>query len=359
VAKVAVFGCGRQGSAVASILACLGHDVTCLDTTNDNVPYNCKYEHFRFTSTEISVVTTTEFDWSSGWDLIVNALPSKASVAVLWLALDAKINVVDVAFSLDDKSVFDEYAKNQGCTVIHDCGLAPGLPNLLIGKELHKAGGTLDYANVYVGGVAKDSGLPYGYKVTWSLDDLYEEYTRPGRYVENHEIRTVHPFYSPHQIIIIDGVALEAFVSDGLRSLLSYKDRIQHMREYTLRHIGHMDAVHRLIDKGGKNLLIDTLVEKCQEGTDVVYLKVDFPDVTYNLVVEGDHAQTAMTKTTAHSCAAFCSLLLEGIDDHMVAPGVWSCEAIGEAGVSRYILSWLKEHAGFEFNIERHKKVTT
>ncbi len=354
--KIAIFGCGQQGSCVAAILTKQGHIVTCLDMSENNVPDGCEFEYCEFVQgDEDQWRIYSDFDWDAGWDLVVNALPSEIGTEVLSRALDAEIpGIVDVAFSMQNKSTFHASAKSQGSVVIHDCGLAPGLPNLLIGHELVEAGGTLPYVNAYVGGVSQDPKMPYGYKVSWSLEDLYEEYVRVARFVEDHKIRTLHPIYSSPSTIIIEGVEFEAFVSDGLRSLLDYKDRIQHMREYTLRYPGHLSAIHELLDAGDRDHFIKTIGEECQEGGDVVYLKVDFPGVQYTLKVESDKEQSAMTKTTAYACAAFCSLLLD--DSEKIDPGVWSCERLGEAGLTSYILEWLRNNAGFSFDVFRYSK---
>jgi saccharopine dehydrogenase-like NADP-dependent oxidoreductase len=349
--RVYVFGgSGRQGYTVAERLSAWGHKVTCYDTVNA-VPPGCDYKFCR-------VSTDAPLDvsfYKEKVDLVVNTLPSEAGNKVISGALDAGINIVDLSFLLDNMQKFSGATQAEGCILLHDCGLAPGLPNLLIGRELaavEAAGGSLEYANVHVGGLPTDKNLPYGYKVTWSLEDLYEEYTRIARYVENHKIRTQHPLYSTPDTIILEGVRYEAFLSDGLRSLLTYKNRIRHLREYTLRYPGHVEAIHELIDAEGRRGFIETLRDECSKGEDFVYLRVAFPGKQYSLRVMGDQNKTAMTKTTAYSCAAMCQLLLAG--NISIAPGVYSCERLAEfyPAAADFVLKTLAASANVEFSVE-------
>jgi len=207
---------------------------------------------------------------------------------------------------------YDEWASDIGSLIIPDCGLAPGLPNLIIGNHLNEIGG-LPNVSVYVGGVAANKAQPYGYVNTWSLDDLLEEYTRTARVVENRIIRTKHPLYTQPEMVRIKGMGtMEAFYSDGLRSLLSLKNHIPNLKELTLRWPGHMYDVHRLIDQ---DMLIQEFKEKCNNSDyieDIVALVVKMPNKTYTLIDKATGGVTAMARTTAFTCAGFVDMVLSG-----------------------------------------------
>ena len=81
----------------------------------------------------------------------------------------------------------DELAKQRGVTAVVDCGVAPGMSNLLAGY-----GASLldrcDNIEIYVGGIPRNPQPPFFYKAAFSPHDVIEEYTRPARLVEDGKI---------------------------------------------------------------------------------------------------------------------------------------------------------------------------
>ena len=126
--------------------------------------------------------------------------------------------------------------------------MAPGLCNILAGH----VEGILDRVEryvCYVGGLPQERQWPYEYKVVFSAVDVLEEYTRPARLVEYGQ-PVVRPALSDVELIDFDGVGtLEAFNTDGLRSLLRTIDA-QFMVEKTLRYPGHADLMRVFRESG-------------------------------------------------------------------------------------------------------------
>lgn len=259
----------------------------------------------------------------SEYDLGVCALPSRLGFPALEAAIEAGRNMVDVSSSTEDPLVLDKAARKAGVTLVPDCGLAPGISNLVAGRSVAERGMPRDL-HVYVGGVAQDPNAPYGYVLTWSLDDLMEEYTRPARIVRDGHAVTV-PVFSEHEEIDIDGVGrMEAFYSDGLRSLIHTITGARHMGEKTLRWPGHAAAVQPLVADGS---LEKELTKHCatDDPQDLVVLVVDvhwaYKGERWTLVDRAREGRSAMARTTAFTTAATTRLAVErGLGEHGVRP---------------------------------------
>src|SRR5262245_18617073 len=185
----------------------------------------------------------------SEYDLAVGALPSRFGFGVMQAAIEAKKNLVDVSFCPEDAMDLDAAARKAGVAIVPDCGLAPGISHLVVGRAVAEHGTTHEIT-IYVGGVAQDASRPYGYVVTWSLDDLLEEYTRPARIIRGGKPAEV-PVFSGMERVTIEGAGeMDAFLSDGLRTLLTTVPGVQEMAEKTLRWPGHVEAVQPLLASG-------------------------------------------------------------------------------------------------------------
>ena len=114
----------------------------------------------------------------------MGALPSRLGFGAMQAAIEARRPLVDVSFTSEDPLALDGDARRAGVAIFPDCGLAPGLTHLCAAHATMV--GTPDEITMYVGGVAQDRTRPYGYVVTWSIEDLLEEYVRPARVVRTH-----------------------------------------------------------------------------------------------------------------------------------------------------------------------------
>lgn len=181
-------------------------------------------------------------------DLVVNAVPGCMGFAVLNTIIEAGKDAVDIAFFPEDPFPLDALAKEKGVTVVVDCGVAPGMSNMLVG-HCHSHLDRTDSAQIFVGGLPEIRQWPYEYKAVFSPSDVIEEYVRPAFYVEN-GVLVKRPALSDPEYIDFPGIGtLEAFNTDGLRSL--YKTlKIPNMKEKTLRYPGHIEKVRLLRASG-------------------------------------------------------------------------------------------------------------
>lgn len=201
-------------------------------------------------------------------DLAVTALPSTTAFRAILELVGACVSVVDVSFIAEDPYTLEKVVEDCGSTLAVDAGFAPGYSNLVAGYAFHELG-LKDTIEIAVGGIPDKPVPPIGYVVTWNPRDLLEEYKRPARYVENYEVKTVNPLNSVTNVEVRGLGVFEAFVSDGLRTMLR-NIRARNMKELTIRWPGHLGAIKVLYDLG----LLDT------EDVDVGGVTVKPVDVT-------------------------------------------------------------------------------
>ena len=224
------------------------------------------------------------------------------------------------------------------CRSLPDCGLAPGLSHLLAG-DAYARFGPPERLEILVGGVAQDPSRPYGYVVTWSLDDLVEEYTRPARFVRGGEIVEL-PVFAELVTESVDGAgAMESFLSDGLRTLLFTLPRVRDMEEKTLRWPGHVAAIQPLLAGAaadGAARFKDEFRARCvvSPAEDLVALVVrarwaNGGTRQHTMVDRYDAASglTAMSRTTAFTTSVMAQLAAEG---GLPRPGVVPPEIVAE-----------------------------
>ncbi len=184
----------------------------------------------------------------AGCDIVVNAVPGFMGTSTLEEIIAAGVNVVDIAFSPEDPFELDALAKEKNVTAIVDCGVAPGMSNVLAAHVDTLLDSTKSIL-IYVGGLPVVREWPFEYKAGFSPIDVIEEYTRPARYVENGAL-VVRPALSDPELITFPGIGtLEAFNSDGLRTLVTTM-HIPTMKEKTLRYPGHIEKIRVLRESG-------------------------------------------------------------------------------------------------------------
>jgi saccharopine dehydrogenase-like NADP-dependent oxidoreductase len=185
---------------------------------------------------------------ASGADVVVGALASVLGLATLRAVIAARRPYVDISFMADDPLALDGLAREHGVTAVVDCGVAPGMSNLLCGHAVARLS-PCERLEIYVGGLPVVRRWPYEYKAPFAPHDVLEEYTRPARLVEDGRI-VVREALSEPEYLEFEGVGtLEAFNTDGLRSL-AYTLKVPWMKEKTMRYPGHIALMRVLRETG-------------------------------------------------------------------------------------------------------------
>jgi saccharopine dehydrogenase-like NADP-dependent oxidoreductase len=246
--NVLVLGAGLVGRPMAIDLAKEeSFTVTAADFSRNNL--NKIPKDLPIIKTEVDLSNQEELKaLLKGYDIVINAVPGFMGFNTLKEIIKAGKNAVDIAFFSENPFELDELAKENNVTAIVDCGVAPGMSNLLAGyvdSILDKT----EVVLIYVGGLPVLREYPYEYKAGFSPIDVIEEYTRPARYVEHGKLIIRPALSDPEFLYFPEAGMLEAFNSDGLRTL-ALTLNAPNMKEKTLRYPGHIEKMLVLRESG-------------------------------------------------------------------------------------------------------------
>jgi len=165
-------------------------------------------------------------------DFVVNMLPGSLGHKMTSLLKNSKQKIVDLSFSEKTPDTLTDV----NSSILWDVGIAPGLSNMLVSMAARNFG-NLDEVTIKVGGNPAQPDGEWSYMAPFSPHDVIAEYTRPARIIANGNSVTI-PAMSELHTIDANGREMEAFLTDGLRSLLNIPSK--NMGEYTVRWPGHI-----------------------------------------------------------------------------------------------------------------------
>ncbi|MBP8042111.1 MAG: saccharopine dehydrogenase NADP-binding domain-containing protein [Bacteroidales bacterium] len=269
--KIIILGAGLVGSPMAIDLS---KDEDTEVFVADISPVMFEYLHsfgIKTIQQDLSLPETVK-NIVSGYDMVINAVPGFMGFQTLKAIIEAGKNVVDISFFPEDPFLLSELALKNNVIAVMDCGVAPGMMHILTGYAHHQLDET-ETCLTYVGGLPQIREYPYEYKAVFSPIDVIEEYTRPARYIENYKAVTKEAL-SDAELLNFPGLGtLEAFNSDGIRSLGS-TIKAANIKEKTLRYPGHIGLMKVLRQTGFFS----------QEPIDVKGTKIKPMDVTAKLL---------------------------------------------------------------------------
>ncbi len=363
--KIVILGAGMVGKAIAVDLA-KDYDVTATDIKGEalnplSAGYGIKTSQFDVRDTAALSEAIRPFD------LVISAVPGYLGWHTIQTVITGGKNLVDISFLPEDPLPLDDLARAHQVTAIVDCGVAPGIPNIMAGYHYERA--TIHRFEYMVGGLPFIRTHPFEYKAPFSPCDVLEEYTRPARFVQN-GIPVTKPALSDPELIEFPQVGtLEAFNSDGLRSLITTLPGIPFMKEKTLRYPGHIDRIRFLRDAGfldAKPVDVNgitvvpyavtaEILKKawCLDDNEpeftIMRIMLDLEDdkgrreVIYHLFDrrDGQTGLSSMARTTGFTCTAAANLILKSL---FTEKGLFPPERIGTTQERfEYILRYLKE----------------
>lgn len=246
-----LLGFGRIGEVTAQFLRESGLAPIVFDASGERVR---RAERLGFEAhlADVSEVSAAE-RVAAECDLVATALPSNVAERVLLNLITSGVPViVDVSY-LRDPLLFREKAIESRVKLFVDTGLAPGLSNMLVAR----ACGQMDKCNsaeIYVGGIEEKQTTPFGLVASWSINDLFEEYTRKARARILGRNVLLDPLNDVKRVALPGLGEFEALPTDGLRTLLVTLRGVDNLVEYTLRYVGHVSIIGMLKEIG----LLDT-----------------------------------------------------------------------------------------------------
>ena len=271
---------------------------------------------------------------AENFDILVGLAPGRLGYKTVEAAIDAGVNMVDLSYMREDPMTLNDRALKAGVTVIPDCGVAPGLSHILVGRAVSMLDKVKDVF-ILVGGIPQNRVPPLDYKVTWCVEDLIEEYVRRPKIVKNGRTIEVEALDGLEEVDFPGIGRLEAFYTDGVRTLHHSIKGVENMWEKTLRYPGHAEKIKLLRDLGffdeepidglsPRSLTVKVFERKLSlhEVKDFVVMKVEVDGFkngrethhSYTLIdyYDDERRVTAMGRTTAYTASAVIQLLARG-----------------------------------------------
>jgi lysine 6-dehydrogenase len=373
--NIIVLGAGMVGSTIAIDLS-KKHHITLTDY-NQEALQKAKQKCNDLSIQLLDVTDKNTLQQTiKKFDLVVCAVPGFLGFEALKSIIEAEMDVIDISFFSENSLELDTLAKEKNITAIVDCGVAPGMDNIILGYYNEKM--KLTDFECLVGGLPKVKKWPFCYKAPFSPIDVIEEYTRPARYIENGKMITREAL-TDCEFVEFDKVGtLESFNSDGLRSIMFTMPHIKNMKEKTLRYPGHVEYVSVLKESGffntkeieingtkispldftSKVLFDEWKLGETEEEITVMRITVKgenadgkIEEIVYTLHDEYcfETKTSSMARTTGYTASAAANLFLEG---KFKEKGVFPPELVGKhEECFHYFLNYLKER-----NIHYKKK---
>jgi len=347
--RILTIGCGHIGSVLTKDLAqnLPSAEIVISDSDEKRI----KEVHAALSKSNINWIQLDASDHSrlvytlKDFDLAVGLAPGKVGYQTVKACVEAGVDMVDLSYMAEDPLTLKEKALEASVTIVPDCGVAPGLSNILVGR----AASLLDHVEevfILVGGIPEKPVAPLDYKVTWCVEDLLEEYTRKAKIVKDGKLVEEDALNGLEEIEFPEIGKLEAFYTDGIRTLHHTLKGVRNMWEKTLRYPRHVEKIKLLRDLGFLDeskfkeinlspreltiklleqklslpaikdlLLMSVRVKGAKNGSRVLY--------TYYLQDYYDEKEkiTAMARTTAYTTSAVIQLLAKGaIEEKGVVP---------------------------------------
>ena len=205
-----------------------------------------------------------------GHDAVMNALPYYFNYPVAKAAVMMGLHCADLGGNTEivqKQKTLHAAAQKKHVSVIPDCGLAPGMVNIIAAEGIRQVGDA-DSVKIFVGGLPQHPEPPLNYQIVYSLEGALDYYTTPswvlreGRPLQVDALSELEAVEFPSPV-----GTLEAFHTGGGISTMpwAYRGKVRTMEYKTLRYPGHV-AIMRPIRELGLLALEPVKVK----GTEIV-----------------------------------------------------------------------------------------
>jgi len=289
-------------------------------------------------------------------DVAISAVPYRFNYSLTKTAIDTQTHFLDLGGNNDivtkQRNLFNK-AKDANVTVIHDCGLAPGLTSVIT-RDIVEQMDYMESLKIRVGGLPVKPIPPLNYQIVFSPYGLINEYVEDAIVLDNGKIVKKKSMTEIEKISFPEPFEkMEAFLTSGGCSTLpyTYKDKIGYLDYKTIRYPGHCEKFKTLLDlgfgqeqiikiNGGKiaprDLLASFLLDKLPHNKkDVVLVKVSGiglknnkkHTIEYSIIDYYDEKNsiTSMMRTTGYPVSITAQLIQKGLINK---PGVFCSEEI-------------------------------
>jgi lysine 6-dehydrogenase len=348
--KMLVLGAGLQGCACAYDLLQNPRvsQVTLADLRPDHLPpfltergdWGGRLKTVRLDVTDPVAVQET----LRGHASVMSAIPYYYNGPMARAAIEAGCHFADLGGNteivFEQKKLHDQ-ALARGVSVIPDCGLAPGMVNILAAEGIRRLD-RAEQVKVYVGGLPQHPEPPLNYQIVYSLEGALDYYTTPSWVLRRGKPTQVDALSEVESVDFPQPVGtLEAFHTGGGISTLpfAYEGKVDVMEYKTLRYPGHAAVMRPIRElgllettpvqvKGQPVVPRDVFIAAVQpklhkpQGRDLVALQVIVTGkkggnparVLFRLIdsYDADHGISAMMRSTGYSLAITGQMQADG-----------------------------------------------
>ncbi len=342
-----VLGAGMMGSAVAYDLAKASPDNTVLlaDINEDAARTTARAIGPNVQPHKLDVNDAAALDaLLQGCSVVVSAVSYSVNERITRAAIAGGVHMCDLGGNndvVDRQMAMDAAAKTRNVTVLPNCGLAPGLINILAAAGM-SAFDAVDSIALRVGGLPRNPRPPLNYQIVFSAEGLLNEYIEPAEILENGELKTVPSMTGLEELSFpLPYGRLEAFYTSGGLSTLTrtLRSKVGRLDYKTIRYPGHCERFKLLLDIGfatsepilnaggsvrtSRELFTELLKRRLDgDGPDVVLARATLTGtknggkqtLVYECVDVYDEGtrMTAMMRTTAFPTSIAALLLADG-----------------------------------------------
>lgn len=344
--KYTVIGAGMMGSAAAYDLAMAntGDEIILADINLQQATQAAKSIGTNVKPIRLDVNSHKELvKVLAGSGAVISAVSYSVNYQITRAAIEAGVHVCDLGGNddvVDKQLTLDADAKQRGVTIIPNCGLAPGLIDILAvqgAKEFDE----LDSIHLRVGGLPQNPRPPLFYQIAFSVDGLINEYVEKAAVIRDGALMHIDPMSDLEEIEFKEIGTLEAFNTSGGISTLTelMRGRVRNLDYKTIRYRGHCEKFRTLLELGfatnepimvggsvktNRELFAELLRKKLDHGDkDLVVARATITgrrrDIEKTLVYEFvDHyddatRMTAMMRTTAFPTSIIAQMVAQGV----------------------------------------------
>jgi lysine 6-dehydrogenase len=302
--NIAVFGIGRMGKAIIYDLCEFQKEnvqIICIDQDKkmwknlqllkwfESKAQDIKFVQFNFTKSDQMKSLLLELFRENNIGLAFGAMDYSLNVLLTEVAIETKSHFLDLGGNpsiVEKQFSLNNSAKEAGVTIIPDCGLAPGMANVLAYYFIKKFN-TLESCHIKVGGLPQEPKSILKYQQVFSIRGLTNEYLEDAIIIKDGQLIKVESLTDVEEFIIEGIGRLEAFHTAGGTSNLPklLNGKIKHLTYKTIRYPGHIQYFQFLKEYG---FLEETLIEEIgvepRKFTEKL-LESNFPDYANDLVI--------------------------------------------------------------------------
>ena len=190
-----------------------------------------------------------------GHDAVMNALPYYFNYPVTKAAVASGLHYADLGGNTEivqRQKALHTAAKKQQVSVIPDCGLAPGMVNIIAAEGIRRVG-EAESVKIFVGGLPQKPEPPLNYQIVYSLEGALDYYTTPSWVLREGRPQRVDALSELEEVVFPSPVGrLEAFHTGGGISTMpwAYSGKVRTMEYKTLRYPGHVAIMRPIRELG-------------------------------------------------------------------------------------------------------------